>query len=51
LIRRLLLAAFVAWVGRWAAREIANQIARRRPRPELAPKDYPWPPGRMPGPV
>ena len=49
-MRRLLLAGLAVWVARWAAIEIAMQIARRRPPPEAAPKDSPWPPGRMPGP-
>jgi hypothetical protein len=50
LIRRLAMAAFFVWVGRWLALEVANRIAGRRPRPEVPPKDSPWPPGRMPGP-
>jgi hypothetical protein len=50
LIRRLAIAALVLWVARWAALEIAMQIARRRPRPTVPPKDSPWPPGHMPGP-
>lgn len=50
MIRRLVIVAFALWVGRWAAMELAMQIARRRPRPAIAPKDLPWPPGRMPPP-
>jgi hypothetical protein len=50
LIRRIVIAGSAFWIGRWLAREVAMQIARRRPRPEVPPKDSPWPPGRMPGP-
>ena len=50
LVRFLVIGAVIGWIGRWAALEIAVRIANRRPRPVAAPKDSPWPPGRMPGP-
>ena len=37
------------WVGRWAVLEVASLLERRRPRGP-APKDFPFAPGRMPGP-
>src|SRR5205823_5921163 len=49
LLRRLLWSALALWLGRWALLELASLVARRRP-PGPAPKDSPWPPGRMPGP-
>jgi hypothetical protein len=48
-VRRLLLVAAALWVGRWALRELAAQIARRLPIGP-APVDSPRQPGRMPGP-
>ena len=48
-VRRVFLLAAVLWVGRWALRELAAQIAQRRPIGP-APVDSPRQPGRMPGP-
>jgi hypothetical protein len=48
-LSRILVVAVVLWVGRWALRELASQIALRRPIGP-APVDSPRQPGRMPGP-
>jgi hypothetical protein len=48
-VKRLLLVLLVAWVARWAVRELAAQIARRQPVGP-PPIDSPRQPGRMPGP-
>ena len=48
-MRRLLFLLAAFWVGRWALRELAAQIARTRPIGP-APIDSPRQPGRMPGP-
>jgi len=47
--RRVARLILVAWIGRWAALELAAYLGRRRPRGP-APKDSPRAPGHMPGP-
>jgi hypothetical protein len=49
-IRRLLILAALAWVGRWAALEVAGRLAGRPGRPPPPPPDPNRPPGYMPGP-
>jgi hypothetical protein len=49
-IRRLLVLAAAAWVGRWAALELAARLAGRPGRPPPPPPDPQRPPGYMPGP-
>jgi hypothetical protein len=49
-VSRLLKLALLAWVGRWAAQELAAYAGRHWQRPGPAPKDFPRPPGWMPYP-
>ena len=48
-MRRLLLSAAAAWLGRWLAIEIASHWSNRIPRGR-PPKESPRRPGWMPGP-
>jgi len=47
MVRRLLRVAAVAWIGRWAALELASWLGRRRPQGP-PPVESARVPGRMP---
>ena len=49
-MRRLLRLAVLAWLGRWAAGEVAAYLGRHPRSPGPPPLDSPHPPGWMPGP-
>ena len=49
-MRRLLVAAAVLWIVRWAAMELAAYAGRHWQPRGPAPKDSARQPGRMPGP-
>jgi hypothetical protein len=49
-VRRIVLAALVLWVGRWAARELTSYAGQGILPRGPAPKDSPRRPGLMPGP-
>jgi hypothetical protein len=49
-VKRVLEVAALAWLVRWAARELAAYSGRHWQRRGPAPKNSPRQPGRMPGP-
>jgi hypothetical protein len=49
-VRRVLVAAGLVWLGRWAAIQLAAYAGRHWLPVGPPPKDSPRQPGRMPGP-